>query len=53
MLVVYRQSAAFVLATAWPLQDIAITNTVWCIAYAGGGSGGGHILRNSRAIVLQ
>jgi len=25
---------------SWPLQDIAIANTVWCIAYEGGGGGG-------------
>ena len=28
-------------STACPLQDIAIINTVWCIAYEGGGSGVG------------
>ena len=38
-------------STACPLQDIAIINTVWCIAYEGGGRGGGHILRKRRAIV--
>jgi len=38
----------------WPLQDIAITNIVWCMAYTeGGGPVGGRILRNGRALVLQ
>jgi len=36
----------------WPLHDIAITNIVWCMAYKGS-VGGGRILRNGRAIVLQ
>jgi len=36
----------------WPLHDIAITNIVWCMAQKGG-VGGGRILRNGRAIVLQ
>jgi len=38
---------------AWPLHDIAITNIVWCIALKGGVGGGGRILRNDRATVLQ
>ena len=35
-----------------PLHDIAITNIVWYMAYTRGVGGGG-ILRNRRAIVLQ
>ena len=27
----------------WPLQDIAGTNIVWCMAYKRGGSGGSYI----------
>jgi len=27
-------------ATSWPLQDIAITNMVWCMAYRGEGRWG-------------
>ena len=38
--------------SAWPLHNIAIINCVWCMAYKGA-VGGGRILRNSRAIVLQ
>jgi len=34
--------------TIWPLYDIAITNSVWCNAYRGGGR-----LRNDRWIELQ
>jgi len=42
----------------WPLHDIAITKTVWCMAYkrgvgGGGGGGGGRIWRISRAVVVQ
>ena len=40
------------LSDNWPLHDIAITNIVWCMAEKGG-SVGGCILRNGRAIVLQ
>jgi len=36
----------------WPLHDILVTNSVWCMAYKRG-VWGGRILPNSRAIVLQ
>ena len=36
----------------WPLHEIAITNILWCMACKKV-SGGGRILCNSRAIVLQ
>jgi len=36
----------------WPLHNIAITNIVWCMAY-NRGVGGGRILSNGRAMVLQ
>ena len=39
-----------------PLHDIVITNSVWCMAYqrqVEGGRGGGSILPDSRATVLQ
>jgi len=38
---------------ACPLQDIAIANSVWCIAYKRWVGAGGCILRNSHAIVLH
>jgi len=28
---------------AWPLHEIATTNTVWCLAYEKGGGGGGRM----------
>jgi len=40
-------------SVGWPLDDIAITNIVWCMAYKGGVGGGGRILRYGCAIVLQ
>jgi len=36
----------------WPLHDITITYSVWCMAYARGGRGC-RILRNGRAIVMH
>jgi len=38
--------------TPWPLQDIVITNIVWCMAYTREVGGGG-MLPNSCAIVLH
>jgi len=37
----------------WPLQDIVITNIVWCMAHTQGRGRGACILPNRRAIVLQ
>jgi len=37
----------------WPLHEIVITNIIWCMAYKREVEGGGRILLNSRAIVLQ
>jgi len=35
------------------LNDIVITNSVWCMAYKREVGGGGRILPNSRAIILH
>jgi len=40
-------------AVAWPLHNIGITNSVWCMAYGGGSVVGGRTLCKGRAIVLQ
>ena len=37
----------------WPFHDTDITDIVWCMVLKGGFGGGGRILRNGRAIVLQ
>ena len=46
----YRSSYA---TSIRPLDDIAITDIAWCMALKRGGVGGGRILRNGRAKVLQ
>jgi len=37
----------------WPLNDVVITNIVWCIVYKQDVGGGGRILPISRAMVLH
>jgi len=39
-------------STRWPLHDIVIINIVWCVVCKGG-SVGGRVLRDRRALVLQ
>ena len=50
---VVHVTVAFLLLLFWPLHDIVTANIVYGVWLTQRGSGGGRILRISRAIVLQ